>query len=548
MSLRPSPLSPVPEDTARVARAAFPKGNAYLQLRDALGQLFDDASFTDLFSCRGQPALAPWRLALVTVWQFAEGLSDRQAAEAVRARIDWKYALGLSLSDPGFDFSVLCEFRARLVVGAAEQQLLDTILERCLVRGYVKARGRQRTDSTHVLGAVRVLNRLERVGETLRAALNAVAQAAPDWLATQAEPAWLARYGRRVEEYRLPKGTQARAAYAVQVGSDGLAVLAAVAAPDAPAGLRELASVERLRQVWLQQYVVIEGVVQLREPADMPPYAVQLASPYEPEVRFGNKRQTQWLGYKVHLTESCDDEQPHLITQVTTTVASTADISALGAMQQALADRGLLPAEQLLDPGYLAGHTVVESAARHAITLVGPANADHQWQARAQTGYALAQFQVDWAAQRVTCPEQQQSRGWYAHQTARGPRISVMFAASDCAACPVRSACTRATRTGRRLTLQPQAAQQALVAARQQQRTAAFQRVYAKRAGIEGTLSQGVRGFGLRQARYRGLAKTQLQHVATAAAINLSRLSSWLAGATPAPTRQSRFAALMAVA
>jgi len=124
-------------------------------------------------------------------------------------------------------------------------------------------------------------------------------------------------------------------------------------------------------------------------------------------------------------------------------------------MQQALADRGLLPAEQLLDPGYLAGHTVVESAARHAMTLVGPANADHQWQARAQTGYALAQFQVDWAAQRVTCPEQQQSRGWYAHQTARGPRISVMFAASDCAACPVRSACTRATRTGRRLTLQP---------------------------------------------------------------------------------------------
>ena len=187
MSLQPEVIGPVPEETARVARAAFPKGNVYMQMRDVLGAVFDDASFSSLFAKRGQPAEAPWRLALVTVMQFAEGLSDRQAAEAVRARIDWKYALGLEPDDPGFDFSVLSEFRSRLVQGSAEGLLLEALLSACKARGYLKARGRQRTDSTHVLGALRVLNRLERVGETLRSALNAIAALAPEWLKEVAE-------------------------------------------------------------------------------------------------------------------------------------------------------------------------------------------------------------------------------------------------------------------------------------------------------------------------------------------------------------------------
>lgn len=162
MSLHPLPVGPIPEETTRVARAAFPKGNVFIQIRDVLGVIFDDAQFTELFAVRGRPAEAPWRLALVSVMQFAEGLSDRQAAEAVRARIDWKYTLGLELTDSGFDFSILSEFRARLVQGAAEHLLLDALLEACTARGYLKARGRQRTDSTHVLGVLRLLSRLER--------------------------------------------------------------------------------------------------------------------------------------------------------------------------------------------------------------------------------------------------------------------------------------------------------------------------------------------------------------------------------------------------
>ena len=182
MSLR-SPLGYcLPDGTARVARAAFPKGNAYLRLADALGPIFHNPDFADLYSTVGQPAEDPAQLALVTLFQFAEGLTDRQAADAVRARIDWKYALALPLDDDGFDASVLVEFRARLLVGSAEQRLFEMVLTCLKEQGFVKARGKQRTDSTHVLAAIHVLNRLECVGETLRHTLNVLATAAPAWL------------------------------------------------------------------------------------------------------------------------------------------------------------------------------------------------------------------------------------------------------------------------------------------------------------------------------------------------------------------------------
>jgi transposase len=235
MSLRPQRPGPVPEETARVARAAFPNGSLYLRMRDELGVLYEDSTFAPLFPVRGQPALAPWQLALVTVMQYIEGLSDRQAAEAVRGRLDGKYALGLDLADPGFDFSVLSEFRARLVTGGLEEHVLDALVEQCRTRGWLKARGRQRTDSTHILSAARVLNRLECVGETLRHALNVLAEVAPDWLRAVAPPDWYARYSHRIEDYRLPQGQAVRRAYAAVIGADGVHLLRAL---EATAGSR----------------------------------------------------------------------------------------------------------------------------------------------------------------------------------------------------------------------------------------------------------------------------------------------------------------------
>ena len=236
MSLKPQAIGPVPELTAQVAHAALPHGNPYLLLRDRLGTFYSDERFAGLFPTRGQPAEAPWRLALILVLQVAEGLPDRQAADAVRSRIDWKYLLGLELTDPGFDFSVLSEFRSRLLAGGAEQALLEAMLVTCKAHGLVKPRGKQRTDSTHVLAAIRTLNRLELVGETLRAALNGVATVEPEWLRSWVPPEWFDRYSARVEESRLPKGQEARYAHGEVIGTDGYRLLEAVSGAGARPG------------------------------------------------------------------------------------------------------------------------------------------------------------------------------------------------------------------------------------------------------------------------------------------------------------------------
>ena len=507
--------------------------------------VYADARFAALFAVRVRPAEAPWRLALVTVLQFAEGLSDRQAAEAVCGRIDWKYALGLTLDDPGFHSSVLCEFRARLLGGGLEHLLLEDLLAACRTHGLLRRRGRQRTDSTHVLGALRLLNRLEQVAETMRAALDALAVAAPDWLRAHTPPEWLERYGRRVEEYRLPQGRAAREAFARQVGEDGVRLLTDLFAPEAPPTLRALPAVEILRRTWVQRYLVWEGQVRLRDPKDQPPAAEQIASPYEDEARYATKRAVSWVGYKVHLTETCDDDLPHLVTDVGTTVAPAADVDQLGPIQERLAARQLPPSEHVVDTGYVRASNLVASRREHQIDLVGPIYDDRQWQAKAPGGFDLARFQIDREARVVTCPNGQRSTGWSESRTARRrSQIHVQFAPAACAGCPVRARCTRAKAGPRHLTLRPRAEHEALLAARRRQTTAAFRSQYAARAGIEGTLSQGVRAFGLRRCRYRGLAKTHLQQVATAAAINVSRLAQWWDGRRPVRSRRSPFAAL----
>src|SRR4051812_21652138 len=316
MSLRlPQPVPLVPDDTARIARAAFPRGNPYVLLCDRLGPVFDDAGFADLYPRRGQPGYTPWRLALVTLMQFREGLSDRQAAEAVRARIDWEYLLALDLANPGFDHTVLCEFRGRLLGGDASERLLARVLDTAREAGLLKVRGRQRTDSTHVLAAVRDLNRIELLAETLRAALNAIAVLAPDWLRALAPPEWHARYDRRIEDSRLPESGPKREAYVAQVGADGLLLLNAIDRANAPPAITALPAVAVLRRVWARHFerdedgpdngeTVGDGVrlrpVQGRGPGD------RIESPYDTDARFRSKAGMSWTGYMVHLTETCE--------------------------------------------------------------------------------------------------------------------------------------------------------------------------------------------------------------------------------------------------
>ena len=229
----------------------------------------------------------------------------------MRARIDWKYALGLELTDPGFDFSVLSEFRTRLVEGGADQLLLDRMLQHFKDKGLIKARGKQRTDSTHVLAAIRVMNRLALVTETLRATLNDLAEVAPDWLGAIAAPEWRERYARRVEESRLPRSEAARAEFAETVGRDGFTILDSVARPGVLAEVATLSSVQTLRAVWERHYErTAAGKARWRAGPELSRAPGAVESPYDTEARHSSKRDTVWTGYKVHVTETCEPTRP----------------------------------------------------------------------------------------------------------------------------------------------------------------------------------------------------------------------------------------------
>jgi transposase len=545
MCLDPEFAFSVPEETRRVAEAAFPKGNRYMLMRDELGVLFEDPQFADLFPPQGQPGIAPWRLAMTTIFQFAEGLSDRQAADAVRSRIDWKFAQGLELTDPGFDASVLCEFRTRLLEGGAEKRLFELMLERFRERKWLGPGGRQRTDSTHILAAVHALNRLECVGETLRHALNSLAIVAPEWLSSHVRPEWKERYGRRFEDYRLPAGKDKRGALALVVGQDGWELLSALFSALAPGWLREVPAVSILRQVWLQQYVRQDEKLRWRTAEEMPPASLQIHSPYDIEARYGTKNTTYWLGYKAHVTETCEPDQPHLFTHVETSSALTPDASVTTPIHEALQQKQLLPDTHLVDTGYTDAELVARSQRDFGVDLLGPMRADYHWQARAGEGFDAASFAIDWDAKQVTCPEGHVSTKWSQAIDRRDTVIKVGFASRDCRDCPSRSRCTQSVGARRTITLRTRAHHEALVAARQRQQTEAFKAEYARRAGVEGTHSQGVRVCGLRRSRYIGMAKTHLQHLLTAAALNFVRVAEWLADTPLAVTRKSPFLKMM---
>ncbi len=534
----------IPEETARVARAAYPKGNLYMKMHDALGTIYQDESFAHLFPQKGRAASAPWRLAFITVVQFMEGLADRQAADAVRGRIDLKYALGLELSDPGFDFTILSDFRKRLVEGGGEQLLLDAMLAVFKEQGWLEQHQRQRTDSTHVLAKVRAINRLMCVGEAMRFALNSLAIVAGGWLLAHSDPEWVDRYGHRIEESHLPRSQEDRETVAQLIGQDGSQLLADIYTADAPPFLREIPAVQILRRIWIQNYIWVEGQLHWRCNDDLPPGKQFINSPYDPEARYGKKRETRWTGYKVHVTETCEEESPHLITHVATTAATTTDEALTETIHAELEQTKLTPRQHLLDSGYITAPILVSSRHQYGIEVIGPARGDVKWQANTEQGIDASQFLIDWERQQAICPQGERSISWTpAIDNRKNEVIKIKFSTTDCGRCPRQIHCIHTAKKykQRTLTIRLQAQHEALQAARRRQQTRAFASQYALREGIEATISQGVRAFGLRRSRYIGLAKTHLQHLGIAAAINLVRVVAWLDGEELAPTRLSAF-------
>lgn len=547
MSLKPSVIEPIPLETVRVAKAAFPKGNLYISIRNELGTLFEDTDFSTIYPRRGQPAYAPWRLALITVMQFLENLSDRQTADAVRSRIDWKYALSLELTDSGFDYSVLSGFRERLTSYEKQTLLLDRMLELFRERKLLKAKGKQRTDSTHVLAAIRVMNRLEMVVETMRAALNQLATVVPEWLAEVSPSEWFERYSLRAEQSRLPSTAKAREAFVAQIGDDGFQLIKLVT--EQQSALSKLEKIETLRKVWQQHYTRDEksDEVRWRQGAETFRAAASIESPYDIEAKYSRKDELKWTGYKVHLSETCDEHLPHLITNVHTTPATTQDVACTADIQAALHHKQLLPSRHLVDAGYVDAELLVQSADKYGIELFGPTRINSSWQSR-EGGIDATQFQIDWDQQQAICPAGKRSIGWQECQI-KAPYsrqvVKVKFRQKDCLNCENRAKCVR-SKDGkpRQLLLQAKELHEALKKTRALFTSAEGRKKYKERAGIEGTLSQGIRRGTIRRSRYIGLSKTHLQEVATATGINLLRTINFLNQVPMAKTRISRFARL----
>ena len=423
MSMQPRPWPEVPALTAQVAGAAYRGGSLAIRIRDELGAWCPDEAVAGAYGVRGAPGISPAQLAVVTALQFAENLTGRQAADAVRGRIDWKYCLGLELADAGFDFSVLSEFRGRLVAGSGERLLLDLLLARLKERGLVKAGGRARTDSTHVLARIRGLNRLELAGESVRAALEALAAAVPGWLAGVIDVSWQQVYGQRIEEMRLPESAARRAELAVQYARDGYWLLERLQAPDAPPGARDLPAVRVLRTVLIQQFYRGDGetgqeVIWREEEKNggygLPPGRARIVSPYDPDARYGEKRGKGWLGYKAHYTETVSDPagddratgrpaRPNIVTGAQITRAAVHDVKMTGPVHDQHEQRGLAPGEHAVDSGYASAEELI-AARERGITLIGPLPADTSRQARAG-GYTADMFAIDWDAGQVTCPQ-----------------------------------------------------------------------------------------------------------------------------------------------
>jgi transposase len=529
MSIRPRLGVEVPELTARVARASNPGGTTAMWVRDRLDGLWDDEDFAGWYPRDGRPGISPAQLATVSVLQFLLDLSDRDAAEAVRCRIDFKYALGLDLDDPGFHHSVLGDFRGRLLEEGRADRLLDLALARLKDAGLVRERTAQRTDSTHVLAAVRDLTRLELVTEAVRAAVEEVARTTGHALEGLVDDEWGRRYGRQVRLGKNPTRPKTRMN---EAGADARRLLEHLAAGFP--GLLRGPRVEGLRQVVAQNYHWDPaGRLRWRDDeggAGLPPSAARIVSPYDLAARYARRGQvTRWTGYLAHVTETCAEDGPNVITDVATMPAASADSLALAGIHARLDRRGLLPGEHLVDGGYTSLVHMDRAGREHRVALTGPLPGNRTRQHRDQDGYARDDFRIDYDREEVTCPQGQVSRSWHGPYPTSSPDaaplIVAKFSRSQCQPCPARAACTTSSDGKRTVGFPPRELYELQARNRADQQNPAWHKRYAVRSGAEGTVCELANGHGMRHCRYRGQPKAHLQHVLTAIAVNIERLS-----------------------
>jgi transposase len=513
----------MPAETERIGRKLLKENDAYRLIGDQLFEQMHEEDYADLYSAEGKPGISPIILAFVTVFQFMEKLADRQAANAVCMRLDWKYALHLPVEYAGFDFSVLSEFRDRLIQGGAEGRVFEKLVTQIRALGLIKEHGKQRTDSLAMLTKVRRLCRLETVVETLRLAIVALVKTDPTWSAANLPPAWEEKYGERFVRQRCSEIEWQD--YESHIGDNGGWLLQRLGAEGAPPVLQTLPEVQVLKTVWAQQFQEAAGKLVYTALKTYDGHA-QIQSPHDPEARYSRKRHFEWVGDKVQVTETEDDGYPHIITDMVSTSSNRTDYEELPAIQARLSQRTCEPAEHYVDAGYMSGPNL-DSSRKRQIDLIGPLPSVTTPQALLLGGITRDYFHIDAHNHTVMCPQ-----GYVATDpTPVNNSLRFRFPAATCAACEWHARCCTG-KSGRTIGI---SAYYALTeAAYARQKTDAFKTDYHQhRSGVEGTLSALVRGQGLRVARYIGQKKRNVQAVFTGCAANLKRTARWLAGERP---------------
>jgi transposase len=515
MSLQANWNAEIPIDTARVGNEILDVDDPYRLVGETVNDFLNLKVFAYLYHVVGRGAICPIILSLVTVFQFLENKPDRAAARCAVTSIDWKYALHVPLTWRGFHFSDLSNFRQRLLEHEAERLVFDQVLTWIRSLGFAKKCGKQRSDSSHILGCVERLSRLELAWETLRVALRAVSTAAPGWYEQVIPTAFHKAYVERRSDWRLSK--EEAATEMKQTGVDGFWFLDHLT-HSAPQHVRSVSEVKTLRTVWQQQFERQEDAkkVIVRQPPIKGKDIIQ--SPHDPAARWAEKRGQDWVGYKQQVTETAEDEEARFVTDIDVVAANDGDSEVIDDIQNRLIARGLRPEEHYVDRGYVSGPNLAHSAARD-IELVGPALADTS---RKPEGYKLSDFDIDFVAQQATCPEGCLSQSWqpYHQQRDNQDRVEVLFGA-QCQHCPARSLCGPREK-GRKLSFG--ASYPYLRQRRVEQETEAFKERMKRRSGVEGTISELTRKHGARRARYRGTDKVRLQMLFTGTAVNLKRL------------------------
>jgi hypothetical protein len=503
----------IPADTAEVGQAILAGDDPYRRVGDEVGHFLRLSDFAVLYSELGRGAIAPIILSLVTIFQHLENLPDREAARWAVMRLDWKYALHVPLAWSGFHFTTLHYFRVRLLEQGQERLVFDQVLNWIRRHGWLKKYGKQRTDSTHIVGHVARLSRLELVWETLRVVLRALQQAAPVWYEQHIPAACHEAYSRRQHDWQLSQDEVAE--QMVAAGRDGFWLLDLLDS-QADEVLLAMAEVQTVRTVWAQQFQRQEQQVGVRQQVSGKDIIV---SPHETEARWAEKRGREWQGYKLHVTETvAEPGNPSFLTDVDVSAAVDGDSEQIAPIQERLSQRELRPEEQYTDEGYVSGPNLAHSQQR-GICLIGPAPGDHS---RKPSGYRQSDFTLDFERRVAVCPKGRESVAWFDFRQADDGYVGAKIEfGRQCLTCPAYQHCTSG-KNGRTLEVSPY--YHLLTARRAEQTTAAFRHQMKQRVAIEGTLSAAVRKHGARRARFRGRLKVRLQYLFTGAAINLKRL------------------------